>query len=143
MGILVKKKEELKKSRHYNAIRKSGLYVNVPIDWCVRFDLTLLDVYLFQIIYFYTYKAKKSNPKSDDKFYKSVDWLCVCSNTTKPTVRRSLEKLNERGFISKKIELIREKHWVCYEASIDPENANRGAVEEQLEIELSIHPRKK
>lgn len=143
MSIPVKRKEDLKGSRHYNAIRKSGLYVNIPIDWCVRFNLSLLDVYVFQIIYFYTYKVRKQNPKSDDKFYKSVDWLCVCANTTKPTIRKSLEKLTERGFIAKKIEHLRDKNWVCYEACVDHENNNRGSLEEQLDIELTVHPRTK
>ncbi len=102
------RKNELKNTRQYKEAlkrteqaRKDGnlrpyAYMNnVPLTWCVRFDLTPLML----LVYCYIRDCTKNMKES--AFTGSIKSLCSKFNVTLPTARTALRKLEEKGFIYK------------------------------------------
>lgn len=115
------RKEELKNCRQFKEAlkrseqaRKDGsekpyAYINnVPLTWCVWFDLSTTDL----LIYCYIRDCTKNMKES--AFTGSVKGLCAKFNTTIPTARKSLEKLCEKGFTRKEKSKRGETQWVRY-----------------------------
>ena len=127
-------KKQLKVNRYYKRLSEQNNWIKFPLSWCVRFDLSPLDVVVFAIVDVATKDGKMHT------FVGSIESICTRTNTSKPTVRRSLEKLVARGFIRKENRTLKDKNtgesktWVCYTSKVrfDPDRS----IEEQCEIEL-------
>ncbi len=104
-------KEALKKSEQArkDGIERSYAYINnVPLTWCVAFDLSATDL----LIYCYVRDCTKN--MKEQAFTGSVKGLCAKFNTTIPTARKSLEKLVSLGFIRKEKSIRGQAQWVRY-----------------------------
>ena len=131
------KKEELKKSRQYHKLKdKSRAFISVPLTWCVRFDLSPTELFLFCYIRYYTENYTRQ------AYTGSVKGLCVIANCSLPTARKALETLCQKGFI-RKIDVSRDNSagrsvdWVSYESMISSEYPpNSAEIEELLERSL-------
>jgi predicted transcriptional regulator len=90
------RKEELKNLRQYKARTKQHLYIsNVPLDYCVRFDLSPTEL----LIYCYIKNVTENAPMKT--YSGSVKNLCSVCNISMPTARKALDKLQREGFIVK------------------------------------------
>lgn len=128
------KKEELLKSRQYKTANEKQAYINnFPLDWCVRFDLSVLDVILFRIIEDATERQKYN------AYTGSIKGLCAKTNVSLPTARNSLDGLYSRGFIDKKYIEREGKKVVAYTSNVKSgrDMGNSVSIEEQLEIVLA------
>lgn len=92
------RKKELKSSTNYKKLYASSFeFVQFPIKWCVRFGLSVLDVLIYKVIENYTLR------RNFNCYSGSIKTLSSMMNVSLPTVRKSLEKLCERGFLRKHI----------------------------------------
>lgn len=126
------KKKELLKTRQYKQSLDKGLYLNnVPTSWCVRFNLSAQDLLIFCVI-------RDATERGELRAYTgSVKGLCAKVNCTLPTARRSLQKLNEKGFIEKRFRRRGDKNIITYEANVTTHTSIGGLpIEEILEIKL-------
>ena len=90
------KKEDLKKTAQYKRIvDRSNATLTVPRAWCTRFDLTPTDLLILEEIKLAT-EVLQSHVYSGSRV-----GLAVIINGTLPTVDKSLNKLEEKGFIRK------------------------------------------
>lgn len=90
------RREKLKLSRQYKknvANPRAALYC--PKSWCVRFDITPLDLMLFEEIHSATWNF------TSGAYTGSRVGLCAIVNASLPTVDKSLGILEEKGFIRK------------------------------------------
>ena len=104
-------KEALKRSEQARKDGKGIAYAyinNVPLTWCVRFDLTPL------MLLIYCYIRDCTRLMKEQAFTGSVKGLCAKFNTTLPTARKSLAVLEEKGFIKKEKSLRDGARWVRY-----------------------------
>ena len=128
-------KKSLKANRYYKKLTQQNHWVKFPLSWCVRFDMSPLDVVIFAII---DVATKDGTLKT---FLGSVENLCTQTNTSKPTVRRSLDRLVESGFVNKDTKTFKDKAtgeiktWVCYTSAIRIDDSR--SIEEQCEINLA------
>lgn len=115
------RKEELKNCRQFKELfnkseqaRKDGkttayTYLNnVPLTWCVEYDLTTLEL----LTYCYIRDCTKN--MKEGAFTGSIKGLNAKFNTAKPTQLRALEKLQAKGFIFKRKSPRGEVQWVRY-----------------------------
>lgn len=104
-------KEMLKKSeqkRLDGKVNGYGWLYNVPLTWCVRFDLTTLELLTYCYIRDCTANMKEG------AFTGSVKTLRARFNVSAPTQRRALERLEEKGFIWKEKAPRGDAEWVRY-----------------------------
>lgn len=113
------RKEELKNCRQFKeALKKSEIAIknnssygyihNVPTTWCVKYELSTLDL----LVYCYIRDCTKN--MREGAFTGSVKGLCAKFNTSLPTARKSLAKLTEKGFTRKEKSRRGESQWVRY-----------------------------
>ena len=88
----MKNKTELKDTRQYNNVRKKPRFVNIPFDWCTRFDLSPTEILVYATV------ANFSRLKYN-AYTGSVQGLQAYWNISRATALRTLEKLLKRGFI--------------------------------------------
>lgn len=124
-------KEELKTTRQYQRASKQCLYVNnVPFSFCVRFGLSPTELLVYCII------REFGRIGFQGVYSGSVKGICSYLNITKPTARKALEKLEEKGFLSKG-EISRDgRKWICYEAIRFDMSEARESLEEQLDANV-------
>ncbi len=104
-------KEALKRSEQARKDGKTIGYAytnNVPLFWCVRFDISTLELLTYCFIRDCTKNMK------EQAFTGSVKGLCARFNTSAPTQRRALENLEEKGFIRKTTSTRGQAQWVRY-----------------------------
>ena len=104
-------KEALKRSEQARKDGKETAYAyinNVPLTWCVRFDLTPL------MLLIYCYIRDCTKFMKEQAFTGSVKGLCAKFNTTLPTARKALATLEEKGFIRKEKSLRDGARWIRY-----------------------------
>lgn len=104
-------KEALKKSEQARKDGKETAYAyvnNVPLTWCVAFDLNTTTL----LIYCYIRDCTKF--MKEQAYTGSVKGLCAKFNCTLPTARKSLQELEEKGFIQKEKSLRDGARWVRY-----------------------------
>lgn len=114
-------KEKLKDSRQYKELCKKenpayngciekgpAWQQNVPLTWCVRFDLTTLELLT------YCYIRDCTRNMKEKAFTGSIKGLQSKFNTSAPTQRLALEHLQEKGFIIKERAPFGESNWVRY-----------------------------
>lgn len=103
-------KSELKRTRQYKRYRDNNFYINIPLSWCTRFNLSPTDLVVLCVVMNAT---KNATMKA---YTGSMKGLCVCCNISLPTARRSLEKLIEKGFVRKEYWTRDGKEWIAYTA---------------------------
>ncbi len=132
------RKAELKQSRQYREMWASNkAFLTVPMQWCVRFDLTPTELMILRHIQYLTSNG------NDNCFSGSVKALCAITNSTLPTARKALDNLHDKGWIRKslrprRLPNEREVDWVCYRATIPYETTtNDRGIESELRSELT------
>ena len=121
----MQKKEELKESRQYKKDCKDKRFTNnVPLTWCVRFDLTPLELITYCVIRDATVEFEQ------EAYTGSVKGLCAKTNVSRPTQIAALKVLYDKGFVYRKIAPYNGRNIVAYVAYTFDKNKN---LEEQLE----------
>lgn len=142
------KKEELKNSRQFKdaMARQKRLgpekfeYTTVPLTWCVRFDLSPVQLLTYCII------RDRTLNYEEHAYTGSIKGLCAILNVSIPTVRSALEVLEQKGFIHKdmrkRLRSDGERTWVTYVSHTNLTAGGR-TIEESLEIFSDINIRRK
>ena len=128
------KKEELLKSRQYKLANQKQFYLNnIPLDWCVRFNLSPLDIMIFCII------RDASMHQEYEAYTGSIKGLCAKTNVSLPTARSSVEKLEERGFIDKIHFKRDDKNMIGYRVNVNTrrDDLSECKIEDLLESVLA------
>lgn len=128
------RRENLKLSRQYKknvANPRAALYC--PKSWCVRFDISPLDLMIFEEIHAATWHF------TSGAYTGSRVGLCAIVNASLPTVDKSLETLEEKGFIrklAKVMQSLRGEKTVAAYCSLIPKDIpiNDNKLEEIIEI---------
>lgn len=128
------KRENLKLSRQYkkNVANPRAVLV-CPKSWCVRFDISPLDLMIFEEIHAATWNF------TSGAFTGSRVGLCSIVNASLPTVDKSLALLEEKGFIRKEARVMQslrgEKTIAAYCSMINKDVTTTDVkLEEILEI---------
>lgn len=127
------KREKLKISRQYkkNLANPRAILV-CPKTWCVRFDISPLDLMIFEEIHSATWNF------TSGAYTGSRVGLCSIVNASLPTIDKTLDLLEEKGFIRKEFKVMAsirgEKKIVAY-CSMIPRDVpiNDNKLEEILE----------
>lgn len=104
-------KEAMKRTEQARKDGKSIVYAytnNVPLFWCVQFEISTLDL----LTYCYIRDCTKN--MKENAFTGSVKGLCARFNTSLPTQRKSLDILETKGFIRKTTSPRGQAQWVRY-----------------------------
>lgn len=144
------KKSELKNTRQFKeAMRKSEQarkdgnerpfqYMNnVPLFWCVQYDITTLELFTYCFVRDCTRNMKER------AFTGSIKGLCARFNTSAPTQRRALENLVEKGFLRKEKSPYGQAQWVRYVDALQGiwlkgEDRDTRSVDELLDINVLL-----
>lgn len=134
------KKEDLKKTRQYATLcRVSRAGVVVPLQWGARFDLSPTELLIYAYISHHTAKYVQK------AYTGSIKGLCVITNTTLPTARRAVERLEEKGFIrktfvSRDVSSGPGVDWVAYVATIPYDSDyNSGKIDKIIETNAAAY----
>ena len=87
----------------YNYYQISGWMIN-------QLGLKGIELQIYAIIYSFSQDG-------ETEFAGSINYLCECTNCSRPTVMKSLSQLVDKGFINKKVEIINKVQFNRY--SID------------------------
>ena len=131
------KLEDLTKTKRYLAYKDSARAVlTVPKAWCVRFDLTPTELFVFEEIH------QATHFWALECYCASRTSLCVVVNASPPTIDKALDNLTKKGFIEKgnkvlKTQIGGERHQICYRSLLpkttQPNDKN---IEEILETNI-------
>lgn len=108
---------------------------NVPLTWCVRFDITPL------MLLTWCYIRDCTKNMKEGAYTGSIKGLCAKFNGSLPTQRHALEVLEEKGFIRKEISpRTGVGSWVRYVDALKDYNAisDRRSIEEVLEYNITL-----
>ena len=112
----MKTKADLKCCRQYKKDCQNKRFVNnVPLTWCVRFDLTPLELLTYCVI-------RDATTEYEYKAYTgSVKGLCSKTNVSRPTQIAALKVLYDKGFIYRQKMPYNGRQVVAYVAyQLDP-----------------------
>ena len=112
----MKTKAELKDSRQYKKDCKDKRFVNnVPLTWCVRFDLSPLELLTYCVI------RDATTEFEYNAYTGSVKGLCSKTNVSRPTQIAALKVLYDKGFIFRQKMPYNGRQIVAYVAyKLDP-----------------------
>ena len=141
-------KKDLKNSRQFKEAmsrqkRKSPdefEYTNVPLTWCVRFDLSPTELFTYCIV------RDRTISYEEHAYTGSIKGLCAILNVAIPTVRAALENLEKKGFIYKEIRNRARRDgqmsWVTYVAHRNL-TRNGQSIEENLKVFALLNEQRK
>lgn len=141
-------KKELKNSRQFKEAMarqkrrkpEDFEYTTVPLTWCVRFDLTPVQLLTYCIV------RDRTISFEERAYTGSIKGLCAILNVSLPTARTALETLETKGFIYKEIRNRArrdgQRSWITYVAYTNL-TRNGQSIEENLKTFSLLNDQRK